>query len=44
MFDFLVMVRLNKSVGLHGILNICLVRDAFPYWVARGNSLKEGVQ
>ena len=43
MFEVLLIVRINKSVGLRGILNFRLLRDAFPYRLARGIPLKEGV-
>jgi len=43
MFKVLLIVRINKSVGIRGILNFRLLRDAFPYWLARGIPLKEGV-
>jgi hypothetical protein len=43
MFEVLLIVRLNKSVGLRGILNLRLPRDAFPSRLARGIPLKEGV-
>jgi len=43
MFEVLLIVRINKSVGLQGILNLRLLRDAFPYRLARGIPLKEGV-
>jgi len=43
LFEVLLIVRINKSVGLQGILNFRLLRDAFPYRLARGNPLKEGV-
>jgi len=36
-------VKINKSVGLQGIHNFPLLRDAFPYQLARGIPLKEGV-
>jgi len=32
-----------NSVGLQGILNYPLLRDAFPYRLARAIPLKEGV-
>jgi hypothetical protein len=32
---------MNKSVGLRGILNFHLLRDAFPYQLVRGIHLKE---
>jgi len=43
MFEVLLIVRINKSVGLQGILNFRLLRDAFPYRLVRGIPLKEGV-
>jgi len=43
LFDGLLIVRINKSVGLRGILNFRLLRDAFPYWLPGGIPLKEGV-
>jgi len=43
MFEDFLIVRINKSVGHRGILNIYLVRDTFPYRLARGIPLKEGV-
>jgi hypothetical protein len=43
MFDVLLIVRINKSVGLQGILNFRLQRDTFTYRLARGFPLKEGV-
>jgi hypothetical protein len=30
-------------MGVRGILNFHLLRDTFPYWLARGIPLKEGV-
>jgi hypothetical protein len=42
MFEVLLIVRINKSVGFPGILNIPLLSDAFLYWLARGILLKEG--
>jgi len=42
MFEVLLIGR-NKIVGLQGILNIPLLRDAFPHRLARGIALKEGV-
>jgi len=35
--------KINNSVGLWGILNFALLRDAFPYWLARAIPLKERV-
>jgi hypothetical protein len=43
MFEVFLIVRINESVGLQGILNIPLLTDAFPYRLARGIPLKEGV-
>jgi len=43
MIEVLLIVRINKEVGLRGILNFRLLRDAFPYRLARGIPLKEGV-
>ena len=43
MFEVLLVVRINKSVGLRKILNFRLLRDAFPYRLATGIPLKEGV-
>ena len=41
MFEVLLIVRINKSVGLWGIFNFRLLRDAFPYRLARGIPLKD---
>jgi hypothetical protein len=43
MFEVLLIVRINNSVGLWGIHNFRLLRDAFPYRLARGIPLMEGV-
>jgi hypothetical protein len=43
MLEVLIIVRINKSVGLQGILNFRILRDAFLYWLVRGIPLKEGV-
>jgi len=43
MFEVLLTVRINTSVGLQEILNFPLLSDAFPYQLARGIPLKEGV-
>jgi hypothetical protein len=43
MFEVLLIVRINNSMGLQGILNFHLLRDAFPYQLGRGIPLKEGV-
>jgi hypothetical protein len=34
MFNVLLIVSINKRVGLQGILNFHLLRDAFPYRLA----------
>jgi hypothetical protein len=44
MFEVLLIVRINKSVGLPGILNFHLLRDGIPCRLARGIPLKEGFQ
>jgi len=41
--EVLLIVRINKRVGFWGILNFPLLRDPFPYLLARGIPLKEGV-
>jgi len=43
MFEVLLIVQINKSVGLRGILNFRLLRDAFLYRPTRGIPLKEAV-
>ena len=43
MLEVLLIFRINKCVGLQGIKNFCLLRDAFRYWPARVIPLKEGV-
>jgi hypothetical protein len=43
MFQVLLIVSINKTVALWGILNFRLLREAFPYWLAKGIPLKEGV-
>jgi hypothetical protein len=43
MFEVLLILRINKSVGLQGILNFPLIRDTFLYQLAKGISLTEGV-
>jgi len=43
MFEVLLIVRINNSYGFRVILNFHLLRDAFPYQLARGIPLKEGV-
>jgi len=42
MFEVLLIVIINKCMGLQGILNFRLLRDAFPYRLARGIPRKEG--
>jgi hypothetical protein len=43
MFQVVVIVRINKCVGIWGILNFHLLRVAFPHWLPREILLKEGV-
>ena len=43
MFKGLLIVRINKSVGLQGILHFPLLIDAFLYRLVRGIPLREGV-
>jgi hypothetical protein len=43
MYKVLLIVRINKCVGIQGMLSFRLLRDAFPNRLARGNPLKEGV-
>jgi hypothetical protein len=43
MLEVLPMVTFNQSVHIRGILNNWLLRDPFPYRLARGILLKEGV-
>jgi len=43
MFEVLSIVRINNSVGLQGIINFPLLRDAFPFRLARGIPPKKGV-
>jgi hypothetical protein len=43
MFEVLLIVGINQSVGVGGILNFCLLRDAFPYRLVRGIPLKDGI-
>jgi hypothetical protein len=43
MFDVLLLVKINNTVGLEGILNIPCLRDASLYRLARGIPLREGV-
>jgi len=43
MFDGILIVTINRRVGLWGHLNVRLLRDSFPYWLAQGIPLKERV-
>jgi hypothetical protein len=43
MFEVLLIIRINKYVGLQGILNFHLLRDVFPYQFARGIPVKVGL-
>jgi len=43
MFEVLLIVRINMSLRLRGMLNFRLLRDAFSYRLARGIPLKAGV-
>jgi hypothetical protein len=43
MFKVFLIVRINKSMCLQGILTVRLLRDAFPYRLGRGILLKEVV-
>ena len=43
MFEVFLIVRINNSIGPQGILNFPLLIDVFPYRLARGIHLKEGV-
>jgi hypothetical protein len=43
MFEVLLFVRINKSIGLLGIVNFRLLRNAFLYRLAKGIPLKVGV-
>ena len=42
-FEVLLMVRIDESVGVRGIRNFRLLGDAFLYRLARGIPLMEGV-
>jgi len=44
MFEVLLIIRIHKSVGVWGILNIRMLGDTFLYRLARAIHLKEGVQ
>jgi len=43
MFEVLLIIRINNRVGLWGILNFRLLRDAFPYRLVSGIPLNKGV-
>jgi hypothetical protein len=43
MIEVLLIFRINKRVGLRGLLNFPRLRDVFPYRLVRGIPLKEGV-
>jgi hypothetical protein len=43
MFLVFLIIGINTSVGLRGILNFPLLGDAFPYRLVRGVPLEEGV-
>ena len=43
MFEVLLIIGINKSVCVWGIIKFHLLRDVFPYRLARGIPLKEGV-
>jgi len=43
MVKVVLIVRIDKSVGHQGVLHFALLRDTFPYRLARGIPLKEGV-
>ena len=43
LFEVLPIDRINKSVDLRGIFLFRLIRDEFPFRLARGIPLKEGV-
>jgi hypothetical protein len=42
-FEVFLIISINNSVGLRGILSFRLIRDAFPYRLARWIPLKEAV-
>jgi hypothetical protein len=44
LFEVLLIVRINTSVVLGGILNFLLPRDAFQYQLVRRIPHKEGVE
>jgi len=43
MFEVLLIIKTNTSLGLWGVLNFLLLRDACLYWLAGGIPLKDGV-
>jgi hypothetical protein len=43
MLEVLLIVKINNRVGVHGILNLRLLRDAFLYRLAIGIPSTEGV-
>jgi len=43
MFEVLLIVKVNKRVGLKRILNFHLLKDTFPYQLAKGIPPKERV-
>jgi hypothetical protein len=43
MFEVFLIVKINKSMGFRGIITLRLLKDGFPYRLARGIPLKEGV-
>jgi hypothetical protein len=43
MLEFLLIVRLNNSMGLQRMLNFRLLKDVSPHQLARGIPLKEEV-
>jgi len=43
MFLVLLIYKINKSLGVWGIINFRLLRDVFPDRLARGIPPKEGV-
>jgi hypothetical protein len=43
MFQVVVIVRINKCMGIRGILNFRLLRVAFPHRLPREILLMEGV-
>jgi hypothetical protein len=43
LFKVLLIVGIHSSASLQGVINLLALRDAFPYWLARGIPLKEAV-